>query len=241
MPRGKYPRRGRKRGPYRKKGKGRAMAYSKPRLPPVVYGIPTSQLVRMTFATQIRLNPTGPGVPAFHVFQANSIHKPDYSSISPAYHQPMYHDQYEALYANYKVIGSKISITGANDYSDQNNSMGNLVACQLTNEPSTSLSRYSDVIESKGTRYRQCQEKRPFKLVSTYSARKFHAIQDVKDAIELQGILGNITTGTNPAQPAYYVLSAHPLFYGQDSYPACLNIRIDYLALVYNHKRVAGS
>jgi hypothetical protein len=195
----------------------------------------------MTFATQIRLDPTGPGIPAFHVFQANSVHKPDYSSISPAYRQPHYHDQYEAIYANYKVIGSKISITGANDYSDNANTMGNLVACQLTNEPSTSLSTYSDVIESKGTRYRQCQERRPFKLVSTYSAKKFHAIQDVKDAIELQGIMGNIATGSNPSQAAYYVLSAHPLYYGQDSYPACLNIRIDYLTLVYNHKRVASS
>lgn len=229
---------------YWRRKKAKAMAKRnnyKPSTNLLVYGMPRSQLVRMTFATQIRIDPTGPGVPAFHVFQANSIHKPDYSSVSPAYHQPMYHDQYEAVYANYKVFGSKITITGANDYSDNNNSMGNLVACQLTNDPTTSLGRYSDVIESKGTKYRQCQERRPFKLTNNYSAKKFHAIADVKDAIELQGIMGNIATGTNPAQGAYYVLSAHPLYYGQDSYPACLNVRIDYIALVYNHKRVAGS
>lgn len=237
MPRGRYNRR--KRGPYRKrKKKGNKMPLMRS---PVVYGMPTSQLVRMTFATQIRLDPTGPGVPAFYVFQANSIHKPDYTSVNPLYHQPMYHDQYEAVYTNYKVLGSKITLTGANDYSISNSRMGNLVACQLTNEPSTTLSQYSDVIESKGTKYRQCQVARPFKLINTYSAKKFHTITDVKDAVELQGLMGNALTGSNPPQGAYYVLSAHPLYYGQDSYAACINVRIDYLALVYNHKRIDGS
>lgn len=232
-----------KRRYWRRKKKAAMAKRTRKGYAPLVYGIPTYQLVKMKYACQIRIDPYGPGLPSFHVFRANSIHDPDYTGITGTpNHQPMFHDQYAQIYANYKVVGSKISITGANDYSDNANSMGNLITCSLTNEPSTSLSKYSEVIESKGTSYTLCQERTgSCYLQKKYSAKKFHAIKDVKDAIELQGIMGDSGVGTNPAQQAYFVLAAYPLFAGQDSYPACLNIQIDYLCLVYNHKRVAES
>lgn len=228
---------------YWRKKKGKAMALRKKGYAPLVYGIPTFQTVKMKYACQIRIDPYGPGLPSFHVFRANSVHDPDYTGISGTpNHQPMFHDQYAQIYANYKVIGSKITILGTNDYSDNANTMGNLITCTLANVPSTTLSKYSEVIESKGTRYAVCQERTgPAKLVCKYSAKKFHAIKDVKDAIELQGIMGDSGIGQNPAQEAYFVLAAYPLFAGQDSYPACLNIQIDYICLVYNHKRVEES
>lgn len=200
------------------------------------------QLVRMKYACQIRLDPTGPGIPAFHVFRANSVHDPDYTGISGTpNHQPMFHDQYADIYANYKVVGSKLSVVAANDYSINANTMGNLLTCTVTNDPSVSLGKYSEVVEGKGTRYVQVHEKRTSKLTSKYSAKKFHTIKDVKDAVELQGILGDSGVGTNPAQPAYFLLAAYPLYYAQDSYPICLNVLIEYITLVYNHKRVGES
>lgn len=228
---------------YWRRKKSKAMVPKRRGYAPLVYGIPTFQVVKMKYACQIRIDPYGPGLPNFHVFRANSIHDPDYTGITGTpNHQPMFHDQYAAIYANYKVIGSKISILGTNDYSDNANSMGNLITVTTTNEPSTSLSKYSEVIESKGTRYAVCQERTgPARLTGKYSAKNFHSIKDVKDAVELQGIMGDSGVGTNPAQAAYFVLAAYPLYYGQDSYPACLNIQIDYICLVYNHRRVEES
>lgn len=203
---------------------------------PISYGFPRVQMVRMTYFEQIRIDPAGS--PAHYVFRANSVFDPNYTGIG---HQPMYHDQYAEVYLHYKVVSSKIDITGTNDYSDQNNSMGNLITCIVNQEPAT-YSSITEACESKGAKYRQCQERRPMKLSATFSAKKFFSIENVKDNYSIQGGLGNaLPTGYNPTKIAYFVIGAHPLYAGQNSYPACLNIRISYNVLVYDIKKMSGS
>jgi len=194
-------------------------------------------MVKLTYADQIRLDPTVGGVPKTYVFRANSLFDPDYSFTG---HQPLYYDQYSAIYKAYKVYGSKITITGANDYSDQANIMGNLVVCNVTLDPADESS-YTEAIERRKAKYRQCQERRPFTLIHHYSAKKLHQIKDVKDAVELEGLTGNSGTGTNPGQEAYFVISAHPLYKGSDPYSACLNVKIEYIACFFQPRKISGS
>lgn len=218
---------------YRKKGNFRML----PKRSMISYGFPKCQLVRMTYFEQIRLDPGIGGIAAPYVFRANSVYDPNHTAGG---HQPMFHDQYSAVYNHYKVAGSKITITGTNDYSDQNNSMGNLITV-VTNNESTGYTSITEACEAKGAKYRQCQEKRPFKLVHKFSATKFFCKNNLKDCTELHGRLGDTGVGTNPGEQAYFVINAFPLYSGQNSYPACLNVRIDYLVLVYDIKKMSTS
>lgn len=233
MPKGKYNRG--KRGVYRKKNKLRVLQDKMPKSL-IAYGFPRCQLVRMVYFAQVRLDPDG--TPATHVFSANSVYDPDYTQTG---HQPMYHDQYAAVYNKYKVVSSKIQITGANDYSDQANVMGNLITC-VVNNTTTAYQSITEACEAKGARYSQCHERRPMKrLTSTFSAKKFFCLTNIKDADDIDGILGDTLVGSSPAQRAYFVVQAFPLYQAQNTYPACLNIRISYNVLVYDLKKQAGS
>lgn len=48
------------------------------------------------------------GGAAFHTFRLNSINDPDYTGVG---HQPLFHDQWAALYSSYRVLGVKFSAT----------------------------------------------------------------------------------------------------------------------------------
>lgn len=227
MPQKKIPRKNYKKKNYKKKN------YKMSRL--ISYGFPRCQLVRMVYFAQIRIDPAG--TPGFHIFRANSVHDPDYTAGG---HQPMYHDQYAAVYRKYKVVSSKIQVTGTNDYSDQANTMGNLIVVMPSLSPTT-YGSITEACESKGVRYTQCQERRPCKVTNTFSAKKFLSLSNVKDASELEGDLADISVSGNPTKPVYFVIGAYPLYQAQNSYPACLNVRIQYNALVYDLKDQSGS
>lgn len=230
------PRKGKIQKYFKKKKKdGRGTLMKVPRNL-ISYGFPRCQLVRMTYFTQIRLDPTG--TPATHVFSANSVYDPDYTLTG---HQPLYHDQYSQVYNKYKVVSSKISITGANDYSDQANVMGNLVVC-IVNNTTTAYQSITEACEAKGSKYRQCHERRPMrKLTQTFSAKKFFCLSNIKDNDTIEGLLGDTLVGSSPQQRSYFVIQAYPLYQAQNTYPACLNIRLSYNVLVYDIKKIAGS
>jgi len=69
------------------------------------YGFPASMKVRLKYADLIKLSATT--VTQFKVYACNNIFKPDVNSTG---HQPMYHDQYEAVYDQYQVISSKLTV-----------------------------------------------------------------------------------------------------------------------------------
>jgi len=212
----------------------------------VVYGMPRSQLVRLVYTDQIRLDPATGGVPASFAFRANSVYDPQYTSTTGSTGgrngQPLFHDQYADVYSKFKVVGSKISLICANDYSETTNTMGNLVTCVVNNVP-TAYASYNEATEAKGCKYVQVHEKKTSKLKCSYSAKKFHNKVDVKDNGDLEGnmVAGQGLPTDNPNAQAYYVINAFPLYFGQNSYSACINVRIEYLTLVYDMRKMSGS
>lgn len=81
------------------------MPYSIARNP--TYGFPNELVVRLRYSDIIVMTSTA-GSLAKYVFRCNSIVDPDFTGAG---HQPMYFDQFAALYANYTVLGSKIKVT----------------------------------------------------------------------------------------------------------------------------------
>lgn len=81
-------------------------------------GIPDALFCKLNYV--LAFNQTG--APAMDWrFRANGLFAPDFTGLSP--HQPLYFDQYSALYSRYRVYGCKIRL----DISNQSN----LVAAQV--------------------------------------------------------------------------------------------------------------
>lgn len=72
-----------------------------------VHGFPSELVCRLRYCDTYNLTSTA-GSLAKQVWRANSLVDPDFTGAG---HQPMYFDQYAALYENYVVIGSKIKVT----------------------------------------------------------------------------------------------------------------------------------
>lgn len=71
-----------------------------------IWGFPNSIVTKLRYCDYLTLSSTT-GVRALNVFAANGIYDPD---ITGTGHQPMYHDTYAAIYDQYTVIGSKITV-----------------------------------------------------------------------------------------------------------------------------------
>lgn len=76
-----------------------------------IFGFPNTIITKLRYCDTFRFTSTA-GSTAGYVFAANGLYDPDLSSTG---HQPMYFDQYAAIYDQYVVIGAKIKVTGSND------------------------------------------------------------------------------------------------------------------------------
>lgn len=70
-----------------------------------IYGFPNSIITKLRYCTTYQQTSTG-GAIVSNVFAANGIYDPDISGVG---HQPMWRDNYAAIYNNYVVLGSKIT------------------------------------------------------------------------------------------------------------------------------------
>lgn len=132
-----------------------------PGLGPLEFGFPNSIVTRLRY-TQVHAITSTSGLVASKVFRANGCHDPDYTNVG---HQPMYWDQWKAIYDYYTVLGSKIKVTfrSASDYGmfiglqgsttstpssaietlgEQNNTVSTLIGNKNTN-PKTLFMTYS--------------------------------------------------------------------------------------------------
>lgn len=99
----------------------RALTYKKRRVqvstkaPPVMgvsrfgnYGFPDRVSTKMIYGDVVQLNLTGAQGFNYWTFRLNSLFDPDYTGVG---HQPQWFDQYASVYKNYRVKGSKITVT----------------------------------------------------------------------------------------------------------------------------------
>lgn len=96
----------------------------------------------MRYSTNVNLDATT-SVNATYVFRANSIFDPDYTGTG---HQPYGHDQYAAIYENYRV--KSCTIVASSGSTGSNNLLG--VCVRAT---SSAITDPEQVREIKGTRY----------------------------------------------------------------------------------------
>jgi len=68
----------------------------------------TTKRVKLKYVENIQLNPGSAGNSATYVFRCNNVRDPNYTSTG---HQPMFFDNYQALYGNVRVVKSYIKVT----------------------------------------------------------------------------------------------------------------------------------
>lgn len=72
-----------------------------------IFGFPNTIITKLRYCTFLTLS-AGTGTVASNVYAANGTFDPDITGVG---HQPLYRDNYAALYDQYTVIGSKITAT----------------------------------------------------------------------------------------------------------------------------------
>lgn len=80
------------------------------------WGFPNSIMTKLRYSSYYTLS-HGAAARGINVFAANGLFDPDLTGTG---HQPMYYDQYTALYNHYVVIGSKITVNYAPATAAQN-------------------------------------------------------------------------------------------------------------------------
>lgn len=158
-----------------------------------VWGFPNSIITKMRYIDIISYTATL-GATVTNLFRANSIFDPDASGVG---HQPLYHDQYQTLYDQYVVLGSKITATFCSRTAGVN-----FIAGIVGDDDSTVTTTLTTKMEQNNSVSRACGPTtsgvEPNTLTCTFSPFEMFGV-DAKDD-------GSASTqfGTNPSEEWYF-------------------------------------
>lgn len=168
-----------------------------PRNVTTMANIPRIQKLR--YVDTITLSATS-GAIASHLFRANSLYDPDYTATG---HQPMRFDQMAAFYADYVVVGAKITAKYIGNINTSNIAPMNFVI--YLDDDTTGPALLRSEMEDGKCKYKIISQDAGSKcsLTKTFSAKKFFNITNIKDNLARIGA----TCSNNPSDQAYFVLS----------------------------------
>lgn len=162
------------------------------------------------------------GLLGSYSFRSNSVFDPDATGTG---HQPMGFGTWENLYRGYIVLGSKISV-----YPSTSSSVTDdyTVGVYLSENQTPAYSSASEFTEAgKGTvRTYIGRQSRVAPIYSTYSAKRFFNITDIKDNVDRIG--AGVTA--NPSSQSYFVLWQQDVA-GADSIAINYRVVIEYVVL----------
>lgn len=141
----------------------------KSRTVPRTPGPPKYQSVKLRY-THLYLANVLPGNVATQVYRLNSLFDPDYSGVG---YQPYYHDQYSALYDNYRVYGCKVYVK-VSCASSTTNMFHPTVLIAPTDQASVSWGNMQNACNARKAQFRNLV---PGQSVSTFKA--YYSIADV--------------------------------------------------------------
>lgn len=178
----------------------------------------------------VTIDPSVAGIPATHVFQANSLYDPDYTGVG---HQPIGYDQIMPMYDHYTVIGSRIRVSATN--TDGGTPQTIVVALK---DNVTAINDVGRTIENGQCRWGVLSESVAGGATKTltlgFSANKFFGC-NVLDGDKYKGFEGG-----NPNEGAYFHITVAPLE-GVDAASVRCNVTIEYVAVLTEPKVLAQS
>lgn len=195
------------------------------------------RLVQLKYVETVRMQ-TLTSAPAKYVFSANNIYDPNVTGTG---HQPLFHDQYAAMYDHYLVLGSKIR---AQFYVNSNSvTYAGAVGIKIDdNANTTSLVETLLEHNSRNISYRMmyCRtDSSPSMAVvkQYYSPRRFFGFRNPRDARDSIGA----ACGASPTEQCYYNLFVGTPDNSEDLAEIGVTVTILYMVLFTEPKDQGGS
>lgn len=179
---------------------------------------PNKRVVKMRYVGNFSIDPSAQS-PAWHIFSATSIYDPDVTTIG---HQPFGHDQYQALYNHYTVLGSKITVTYISTGTTA--VAGSAYAGVALKDDTTMEGNFETIREVKNNKHRLLTYDRPAICTATYSMKKMYSLGA---RAPLRAVFG-----TNPTEQMYYQCYVTPIGATQNLSEILGTATIDYIVLV---------
>jgi len=197
-------------------------------------GYPAKTRVKLRYQDLIGLTSTT-GALSYYVFGCNCAYDPN---ITGTGHQPMYFDQYMAVYDHYKVLGSKIQIRAipAPAGTTTPNAFRSTV---VVNDDATltGVTDFGQLIEwgmldkflVLGGAEAQLGQKM---MYATWSCKKFF-----KDKYQSDQLSGDVSN--NPVETSCYIICQQPI--NSDTITVNYQVTIDFIVDFYELKDIAQS
>jgi len=182
---------------------------------PVGTGVPESQFVKLKYTEVVGASNISMSAPAHHVIRMNSLYDPqassDFASVTGHTNngQPLYRDQWAAMYYGYRVYASKIKVTWTPYELDATNAGTNTSGLMVL-YPSDSATTDGDIyITAQRTGAKKVQFggagfTAPKSVLSHYS--KCHrplGLTSRQYSMDPQSS-GGLNSGSNPADQVYW-------------------------------------
>jgi len=192
-------------------------------------GFPKQAIVTHKYIDNFNLASTT-GAPAGYVISCNGMFDPN---ISGTGHQPMYFDQFSAIYDHYVVIGSKITIKAAGNLAT---SVPVVIGLFINDDTTITTGTVQAISEQSSAKMFKMNTGggQATTMTLNWSAKKYFG-GSIMSNTELQG-----TSAANPAEQSYftiYVQSAD----GTASTTTVFWVEVEYIAVWKELKDIAQS
>lgn len=159
-----------------------------------IYGFPADLVTKIRYCDVYQLTSTSASI-AKNSFRLNSINDPDQTGVG---HQPLYHDQLQALYDRYVVLGSKLTAQFAVVPSPIANAQpsGPITVGVLGDSNANTSSLLSTLLENNNGKSKLLPADQSVWLTMTYSPEKDLGVTENDDTVSAQ-------FGSNPSEQWY--------------------------------------
>ena len=206
---------------------------------------PRVKLARLRYVQEVEIDTQVPGVLTngigIHTFRANGCYDPDYA-LGIGQHQPRSWNQYEALYNEYVVLGSKITFqpfpVNKDGTSSQDPRYYGLIKRNEENNPLSGSKTIGDIMETRLGQYARMPSTRttmPRKLTTSFSHKKTFKTNPYQN---LKQLTQDPTHQDSVVYDCYIMPNAGA---DTDDAPTPCLITIDYIVLFTNPKILAKS
>jgi len=208
---------------------------------PAMTGFPKSRRVKLKYVDEIGF--ASSALMQNYNYVANSVFDPNNTATG---HQPMFYDQWSAVYTHYTVLASKITVTPIHaSTTDVNPAYVGINLSTHSNALSTDFTSVNSLLENPYTtppilcgNYNKSTAVGQNSLTAVdckFKANSFFGVKDVRD-----GSAYSADTSSNPSQLAFYRIYAAPVV-GNTYGTVNLLVEVIYDVLFKDPRTVDGS
>lgn len=186
--------------------------------------LPAKMIVPMRYCTNLRLD-ASTGTPNQYTYSATSIYDPDSTGVG---HQLYTHDQFEAIYKQYRVLKSKITVTYI---SNGTSSTGHQVCLLWRSDNGGTVGNFDTIRETKSAHYKlMADQSTKVSLTHGYnSKRHYPANYDKLNAL----------FGVSPSEQVFYCVATTGVNPAVEPVSVDCIVTIDYTVLMWDLKVLA--